>query len=165
MRCRLGGWLHDIGKLAIPDRVLQASADSEEARAILRTHVELGADIVAALRRWAVRPPPSATTTSGTTARAIPTRWRATRSRSTTRIVAAADAWSAIRAGRAYQEALDPARALRAAPASAGASLDPAVVAALAAVVTRRRPRHILPARSSCSGGASFRSCVTVTAR
>jgi HD-GYP domain-containing protein (c-di-GMP phosphodiesterase class II) len=52
------------------------------------------------------------------------------------RIVAAADAWSAIRAGRTYQEALDPARALEQLRASAGSSLDPAVVEALAAVVT-----------------------------
>ena len=81
------------------------------------------------------------------------------------RIVAAADAWSAIRAGRPYQEALDPERALQQLQASAGRSLDPAVVAALGRRHHRGARDHIFPARSSCSGGASFRSCVTVTAR
>ena len=136
MHCRLGGWLHDIGKLAIPDRVLQEAAPSEEARALLRTHVTLGAEIIG---RVSVLAPAELAVRhhhervdgggypDGLQGDAIPIE---------ARIVAAADAWSAIRAGRTYQEALDPARALEQLRASAGSSLDPAVVEALAAVVT-----------------------------
>ena len=81
------------------------------------------------------------------------------------RIVAAADAWSAIRAGRSYQEALDPSRALQQIQASAGKSLDPAVVAALTAVVTAApEVTSVRPGRPAPAEG-SFRSCVTVTAR
>ena len=136
LRCRLGGWLHDIGKLAIADRVLQAPADSEEARAILRTHVELGTDIVRRLDALggaaaAVRHHHERYDGSG-----YPDALVGDEIPIDARIVAAADAWSAIRAGRPYQEALDPERALQQLQASAGRSLDPAVVAALAAVIT-----------------------------
>ncbi len=136
VRCRLGGWLHDIGKLAIADRVLQAPADSEEARATLRTHVDLGADIVGRLAALngaagAVRHHHERFDGTG-----YPDALAGDQIPIDARIVAAADAWSAIRAGRSYQEALDPSRALQQIQASAGKSLDPAVVAALTAVVT-----------------------------
>jgi diguanylate cyclase (GGDEF)-like protein/putative nucleotidyltransferase with HDIG domain len=134
--CRLGGWLHDIGKLAIPDRVLHEAPPTEEGRALLRTHVTLGADIVG--RVSVLAPAVSAVRhhherydgggyPDGLRGDAIPIE---------ARIVAAADAWSAIRAGRAYQEALDPTQALEQLRRSAGVSLDPAVVEALAAIVT-----------------------------
>ena len=136
LQCRLGGWLHDIGKLAIPDRVLQAPVGSEDARAILRTHVELGADIASRLAARggavnAVRHHHERYDGTGypdaLTGDSIPIE---------ARIVAAADAWSAIRNGRAYQAALAPAEALDQLRASAGRSLDPAVVDALTVVVT-----------------------------
>jgi diguanylate cyclase (GGDEF)-like protein/putative nucleotidyltransferase with HDIG domain len=136
LRCRLGGWLHDIGKLAIADRVLQAPAGSEEARAVLRTHVELGADIVSRLAALggaagAVRHHHERYDGTG-----YPDRLAGDDIPIDARIVAAADAWSALRHGRPYQAALDPAGALEQLRASAGLSLDPAVVAALAVVVT-----------------------------
>jgi putative nucleotidyltransferase with HDIG domain len=136
VRCRLGGWLHDIGKLAIPDRVLRESQTSEEARTTLRQHVELGADIVS--RLWALGGAHAAVRHhheryDGT---GYPDALAGDEIPIDARIVAAADAWSAITTGRAYQKALDPPRALDQLRASAGRSLDPAVVAALAAVVT-----------------------------
>ena len=135
-RCRLGGWLHDIGKLAIPDRVLHDSRSSEEARAILHTHVEHGADIVS--RLWALGGAHAAVRHhheryDGT---GYPDALAGDEIPIDARIVAAADAWSAITGGRPYQQALDPAPALEQLRASAGRSLDPAVVDALAAVVT-----------------------------
>ena len=44
MRCRLGGLLHDVGKLAIPDRILakRGPLDDDE-WAIMRGHAEIGA--------------------------------------------------------------------------------------------------------------------------
>jgi diguanylate cyclase (GGDEF)-like protein/putative nucleotidyltransferase with HDIG domain len=156
--CRLGGWLHDIGKLAIPDRVLHEAVPSEDGRALLRRHVTLGADIVS---RVSVLAP---------AVRAVrhhherydgggyPDALRGDAIPIEARIVAAADAWSAITAGRSYQEALDPVRALEQLRSSAGASLDPAVVEALAAVVTAppsatsgRRGRPAAAARRSAA--------------
>ncbi len=152
VRCRLGGWLHDIGKLAIPDRVLQESRTSDEARQILHTHVELGADIVSRL---------AALGGAGAAVRHHHERYDGTGYPDAlagdeipidARIVAAADAWSAITTGRPYQSALEPARAIEQLRASAGRSLDPAVVDALAAVLaatpdlTSGLPGHPAPA-------------------
>jgi HD-GYP domain-containing protein (c-di-GMP phosphodiesterase class II) len=116
--------------------VLHEAPPTEEGRALLRTHVTLGADIVG--RVSVLAPAVSAVRhhherydgggyPDGLRGDAIPIE---------ARIVAAADAWSAIRAGRAYQEALDPTQALEQLRRSAGVSLDPAVVEALAAIVT-----------------------------
>ena len=141
MRCRLGGWLHDVGTLAIPDRVLGGGTSlSDDDRAVLRAHVEHGADIVGrmtALReavgsvrhhheRWDGTGYPD-----GLAGEAIPI---------DARIVAAADAYSAIRAGRAYQPALGPDDAVAQLWLSAGKSLDRDVVEALAAVIAAGEP-------------------------
>ena len=47
LRCELGGWLHDIGKLSVPERVLlkPMMLDAEEWE-IMRGHPELGEQIV-----------------------------------------------------------------------------------------------------------------------
>ena len=47
LRCRLGGWLHDIGKVAIPDSILAkpGSLDDAEWR-IMRAHPEIGEQLI-----------------------------------------------------------------------------------------------------------------------
>ena len=47
LRCELGGWLHDIGKLSVPERVLlkPMMLDDDEWE-IMRGHAELGEQIV-----------------------------------------------------------------------------------------------------------------------
>jgi putative nucleotidyltransferase with HDIG domain len=43
----MGAWLHDIGKLAIPDRILlKPGALTDEERQVMQRHVELGYDLV-----------------------------------------------------------------------------------------------------------------------
>ena len=47
LRCRLGGWLHDIGKVAIPDRILTKPGELDEHEwRIMRTHAEIGEQLV-----------------------------------------------------------------------------------------------------------------------
>jgi putative two-component system response regulator len=48
---RLGGFLHDLGKIAIPDRILlkPGPLDPEE-RAVMQTHAAIGADLVRDMR-------------------------------------------------------------------------------------------------------------------
>ena len=47
LRCELGGWLHDIGKLSVPERVLlKPTMLDDEEWAIMREHAELGEQIV-----------------------------------------------------------------------------------------------------------------------
>ena len=119
-----------------PTACCATAAAPTEARAILHTHVELGADIVS--RLWALGGAHAAVRHhheryDGT---GYPDALAGDQIPIDARIVAAADAWSAITTGRPYQQALEPAAALEQLRASAGRSLDPAVVAALAAVVT-----------------------------
>ena len=84
LRCRLGGWLHDVGKVAIPDSILvkPGPLDDDEWE-VMRTHPVIGEEIVCGVEAvQRVRPRRSATTTSATTAPATPTASPGPRSRS-----------------------------------------------------------------------------------
>jgi diguanylate cyclase (GGDEF)-like protein len=136
LRCRLGGWLHDVGKVAIPTQILEKPGPLDPAEwEIMRTHPLIGEEIVrgvAALReaaaavrhhheRYAGDGYPD-----GLAGSAIPHE---------ARIVAAADAFSAMTADRPYSSARTPAEAAFELQRSAGTHLDPAVVSALLAVL------------------------------
>jgi diguanylate cyclase (GGDEF)-like protein/putative nucleotidyltransferase with HDIG domain len=142
LRCRLGGWLHDVGKVAIPDAVLNKSGDlAPDERRLLEQHPEIGAEIiqrVAGLKeavravrhhheRW-----DGAGYPNGLVGEAIPIE---------ARIVAAADVYSALTSARAYRRGLDRTEALRELDRLAGTQLDPLVVPALVRVLTEDRIR------------------------
>ena len=129
LRCRLAGWLHDVGKLAIPEQILTKPGPLDENEwTIMRTHPAAGAAIVrrvAALReaaaavrhhheRFAGHGYPD-----GLAGTAIPIE---------ARIVAAADAYAAMTATRPYSVARSPEAAAEELARSAGSHLDPAVV-------------------------------------
>ena len=84
LRCRIGGWLHDVGKVAIPRAILAKPGPlDDEEWAVMRTHPALGEEHRPRRRRGSARPPPpSAITTSATTARGTPIASPAARSRS-----------------------------------------------------------------------------------
>src|SRR6185312_7961900 len=47
LRCRLGGWLHDSGKVSIPDRIRAKPGALDPAEwQIMRTHAEVGEQII-----------------------------------------------------------------------------------------------------------------------
>jgi HD-GYP domain-containing protein (c-di-GMP phosphodiesterase class II) len=131
-RCRLGGWLHDVGKVAIPDSILDKPGPLDDAEwELMRTHPALGADIV--LRFSQLREAAAAVRhhherydgggyPDGLAGTAIPVE---------ARIVAAADAYSAMTAARPYSPARAPADAAEELRASAGSQFDPEVVEAL----------------------------------
>jgi putative nucleotidyltransferase with HDIG domain len=153
-RCRLGGLLHDVGKVAIPDRILDKPGPLDAVEwAQMRTHPAVGAEIVdrfpplreaaAAVRHHHERYDGGGYP-DGLAASAIPME---------ARIVAAVDAYSAMTGTRPYSPARPPAEAADELRASAGSHLDPDVVAALIDVLgplvrTRARPtRDSGPAR------------------
>ncbi len=46
-RVRLGGWLHDVGKVAVPDRILTKTSGLDPHEwAIIRTHPEVGEELI-----------------------------------------------------------------------------------------------------------------------
>jgi diguanylate cyclase (GGDEF)-like protein len=135
-RCRLAGWLHDVGKLAISEQILTKPGPLDDAEwALMRTHPIVGAAIVrrvATLRHAApaVRHHHERYSGGGypddLAGPAIPIE---------ARIIAAADAYAAMTATRPYSAPRTPQEAAAELRRSAGSHLDPAVVDALLTVL------------------------------
>jgi HD-GYP domain-containing protein (c-di-GMP phosphodiesterase class II) len=135
-RCRLGGWLHDVGKVAIPEQILAKPGPLDDAEwALMRTHAAIGEEIVRGI--GALRQATAAVRhhherydgtgyPDGITGAAIPIE---------ARIIAAADAYAAMTVDRPYSAARTPREAALELRRCAGSQLDPRVVAALLATL------------------------------
>jgi diguanylate cyclase (GGDEF)-like protein len=140
LRCRLAGWLHDVGKIAIPDRVLGKPGPLTSAEwRVMVTHASFGADLVA-------RTPGIAESASAVRhhherwdGEGYPDRLLGPDIPLEARVVSAADTWNAMTHDRVYRRALDFDSACAEVLASAGSQLDPAVADALLAVVREAR--------------------------
>ena len=140
LRCRLAGWLHDVGKIAIPDRVLGKPGPLTSAEwRVMVTHASFGADLVA-------RTPGIAESASAVRhhherwdGEGYPDRLLGPDIPLEARVVSAADTWNAMTHDRVYRRALDFDSACAEVLASAGSQLDPAVADALLAVVREER--------------------------
>ena len=135
-RCRLAGWLHDVGKLAVPEQILNKPGPLDDAESeVMRTHSVVGADIVHRIptlrqvapavrhhhERYGGDGYPD-----GLAGQAIPIE---------ARIIAAADAYATMTADRPYSPARTAQEATSELRRSAGSHFDPAVVDALLAVL------------------------------
>jgi len=139
-KVRLAGLLHDIGKIGIPDAILQkpGALDASE-RAIMMTHASLGAsiidrpgplrDLVTIVRHHHERYDGQGYP-DGLRGDAIPIG---------AAILAVADAFDAMTSHRAYHAARDVDSALEEIRRHAGTQFHPAAVEALARVVERER--------------------------
>jgi diguanylate cyclase (GGDEF)-like protein/PAS domain S-box-containing protein len=135
LRCELGGWLHDIGKLAVPERVLlkPMKLDAEEWE-IMREHPELGEQIVERIRALRAAGPvirhhhehfDGGGYPDGLAGPVIPIE---------ARIVAVADTFSAMTQSRPYATARSAEDALLELRRCSGTQFDPRVVTALETV-------------------------------
>ncbi len=134
---RLVGKLHDIGKVAIPDAILQKSGRLTEAEwNLMRQHPVIGADVLS-------RIPMLRITASGI--RGHHERWDGTGYPDglagdaiplSARIVSVADAYSAMTTDRPYRQASTASWVLEEVRRCAGTQFDPVVVAALERVLT-----------------------------
>jgi diguanylate cyclase (GGDEF)-like protein/PAS domain S-box-containing protein len=149
LRCQVSGWLHDIGKTAIPDSILAKPGElSEDEWTQMRRHPEIGeaivkriaglADAASGVRhhheRW-----------DGT---GYPDRLAALEISVEARVVAVSDAYSAITSRRPYQRERSREEAIEELRSSAGGHLDPDVVEALCRVL-RASPRPGAELRAS----------------
>jgi HD-GYP domain-containing protein (c-di-GMP phosphodiesterase class II) len=131
---RLGGPVHDVGKVRIPDDVLlKAGPLDDDEQEVVRVHPQVGADLVrhvAALQpglacvlyhheRWDGLGYPL-----GLSGRAIPRE---------ARVLAVADAFDAMTSTRPYRRALPQSAAIAELERCAGTQFDPLVSAAFAA--------------------------------
>jgi HD-GYP domain-containing protein (c-di-GMP phosphodiesterase class II) len=134
-----GAYLHDLGKIAIPDDILNkpGSLTSDE-RKIVETHPQLGYELASTApslhevltvilhhheRLDGLGYP------KGLSGTAIPLE---------ARVVAVADVWDALTSDRAYRPGWDPAHALAHIEAGRGTHFDPIVVDALVRVMFNR---------------------------
>jgi putative nucleotidyltransferase with HDIG domain len=135
----LGAVLHDIGKVRVPEAILNKPGPLDEAEwAVMRTHPEVGEQIVRPIQslqailpivrhhheRWDGTGYPD-----GLAGRAIPVG---------ARIVAVCDAYRAMTEDRPYREALGPDEARRELEQGAGTQFDPDCVAAFLRALDRR---------------------------
>ena len=145
LRCRLGGWLHDVGKIAIPDALLTKPGPLDEDEwVIMRTHAEIGERLVrritglaetAEIVRHHHERMDGAGYPDGLAAEAIPLE---------ARIVGVADAYSALTTPRPYRVARSRVQALEVLDAESGSHFDPACVAALRRALTSEPSRSPL---------------------
>jgi HD-GYP domain-containing protein (c-di-GMP phosphodiesterase class II) len=128
--------LHDVGKLGVPDTILQKPGPLDEAEwAIMRRHPEWGAEMVAGVpglepvgalvaahhERWDGDGYPK-----GVTGEAIPL---------AARVISVCDAYEAMVSRRPYRDSLSVRTALGELVAGAGSQFDPTVVAAVEAEI------------------------------
>ncbi len=128
----LVGKLHDIGKVAIPDQILQKPGKlTEEEWILMRRHPEIGADVVSRVPSLRIAAPgirshherwDGCGYPDGLAGRAIPL---------IARVVTAADVYSAITTTRVYRDAQPHHDALAELRRCAGSQFDPEVVIAL----------------------------------
>ena len=138
----LGALLHDIGKIAVPDEIINKPGPlDDEEWAIMKTHTvegermlaqvggllaDVGLVVRASHERWDGGGYPD-----GLAAEQIPM---------AARIVSACDAFNAMTTDRSYRKSLGLEVAVAELHKNAGTQFDPAVVAALVAVVTEPAP-------------------------
>jgi two-component system, cell cycle response regulator len=132
--------LHDIGKMAIPDSILEKPGPlSESEWQLIRQHTIIGERILSA----APALQPAARLVRSSHERmdgaGYPDRLRAEEIPLAARIIAVADAFGAMTAPRPYKPALTIPEALAELERCAGSQFDPQVTAAFAAAVTEPR--------------------------
>ncbi len=136
-----GGWIHDLGKIGIPDHILnKPGALTPEERALIEAHPEHGYRIAVGLgtladeldliryhhERWDGGGYPS-----GLRGPQIPV---------LARILAIADVYDALTSRRAYREPWTPERALAHIRSGAGSHFDPVCVAAFEQLIAAGGP-------------------------
>jgi diguanylate cyclase (GGDEF)-like protein/putative nucleotidyltransferase with HDIG domain len=140
-RVRLAGMLHDVGKVGVPDNILNkpGKLTEDEYRTIMR-HPELGAQILEHpslddLREWVAahhERPDGRGYPRGLSGELVPLE---------ARILAVADAYEAMTSDRAYRSSIGPVAAREELERCTGTQFDARVVDALLTVLEREAAR------------------------
>ncbi len=135
-RCRLGGLLHDIGKVAVSEESLTKAAPLSEVEwAEMRTHPAVGAAIALRIDALAAIAPAIRHHHERYDGRGYPDHLVGTQIPLEARIIAAADSYAAMTAPRAYKTARTAHEAAVELRLHAGSQLDPVIVDALLAAL------------------------------
>ena len=140
-----GGVLHDVGKVAVDDRILRKPGPlTTEEFAQIRRHPLIGADIVSPMRFATTVCPIVAGHHEWWDGGGYPFGLRGESIPLGARIVAVADAWDAMTTTRPYRNALSNEEAARRLRAGAGQQFDPRIVDVFVEMLHHR----LLPAQA-----------------
>jgi putative nucleotidyltransferase with HDIG domain len=134
--CELAGLLHDVGKFAVPERVLLHDGPLDESDwETMRRHPQAGAELLARVPSLRHLAPIVLHHHERYDGGGYPSRLAGDEIPLEARIVAVADAYSAITARRPYRASRTPASASIALRNGADGHFDPRVVLALESVI------------------------------
>jgi putative nucleotidyltransferase with HDIG domain len=137
-----GGLLHDIGKIATPDEILNAPRRlTQVERLTIERHPADGAEIVVDIPQLTELLPMVRSHHERIDGRGYPDGLRGEEIPLTARIVSVADSFNAMVGRRPYRPPLAPSLALEELRRHSGSQFDPEVVAAMEAVVASRGER------------------------
>ncbi|NHM28145.1 diguanylate cyclase [Desulfofundulus sp. TPOSR] len=139
----LAGKFHDIGKLGVGPAVLQKGGPlTAEERLLAEKHPVAGAEMLGSV--WAMVPVAEAVRHHHERwdGRGYPDGLKEEEIPLLARVVALADAWDTMAAGRHYQAALPWGKALRHIMTAAGSQFDPRVVEVLVKLVKRKEKKN-----------------------
>jgi HD domain len=135
---RTAGMLHDLGKLAVPSRLLRARHElTDDEVVLLADHPLVGVDMLAGITFLAGSLEGVAHHHERFDGLGYPDGLTGTQIPLVARIVSVADAWDALTTTRVYRPALQSKAALGELHARSGAQFDPRVVAALERALSR----------------------------
>jgi putative two-component system response regulator len=135
---RMGGLLHDLGKIAVPDVVLLKPGPLDRAEfALVRRHPEAGAEIVRPLRAFEGPEPAVLHHHEHFDGTGYPYGLRGEAIPLAARVVAVADAFDAMTTDRPYRGALAPAEAFQRLQDGRGEQWDPDAVDSFLAAYAR----------------------------
>ncbi len=134
--CRIAGWLHDLGKGALPDNVLAKRGPlDEQEQALMRMHPIVGEQLVRRIGGLEDAAPILRHHHERFDGRGYPDGLRGHAIPIEARIVGAAEAYAAMTSGHVYRPSRDQSDAIAELCRGAGTQFDPAVVTALEAVL------------------------------
>jgi diguanylate cyclase (GGDEF)-like protein/putative nucleotidyltransferase with HDIG domain len=138
LRVRLGGWLHDVGKIAVPDGILTKPGKlTEEEWEIIRTHPTVGDELLRNFPELSLACDAVGHHHERYDGTGYPDGLAGDKIPLDARIVGAIDAYCAMTTERPYQPRRSPTEAIAELCRCAGTQFDPTVVDALIAVLTR----------------------------
>ena len=136
---RVGAQLHDIGKIGIPDAVLQKTAYlTPQEYELVKLHPQIGKRILECVGRFEKYLPIVELHHEDQDGGGYPYGLKGTEVPLAVRIVHVADVYDALTSNRAYRDALPPETAQEIIELSAGTQFDPDVVRAFSAIFNLR---------------------------
>ena len=132
----LGGLLHDIGKIGIPDAILQKPTQlTEEEWKIVQTHPVLGAELISPIKKLAHVSPMIESSHERYDGLGYPHGKKGAEIPIGARIISVVDSYSAMRDKRPYKKPFDNAQIIEELKQNCGKMYDPQVVEAFLKVI------------------------------